>query len=117
MGTNKAKVDSVKRLIDKFVRTDKEKKRAQITNIRNEKGNILGSPGVKTLPSSAGDVGSTHTQCVPAASWLNRSNIVTNKDFKNGPHKKKISPRAQVGTKMPQPGSAAKNKNKNKNKT
>ena len=53
------------------------------------------------------------TQCVPAASWLNRSNTVTNKDFKIGPHKK-LLPRAQVGTKMPQPGSAAK---KTKTKT
>ena len=82
-------------IIDKFLSglTKVKRKKAQITNIRNEKGDVPGSPGVKTLPSSAGYVDSTHTQWVPAkiphSSWLNRSSTVTNKDFKNGPHKKK----------------------------
>lgn len=50
-------------IIDTFLSglTKKKRKRAQITNIRNEKGDVPGSAGVKTLPSSAGDMGSTHT--------------------------------------------------------
>ena len=62
-------------------------------------GDFPGCPVIKTAPSNAGDVGSISGlgAKIPHASWPKNQNIKQkqycnrfNKDFKNGPCKKKI---------------------------